>query len=78
MAFYEQQRYELSHAMRKLRSTLRVVFYMGMARTFGEYAYSAQDVSGQYGYVPYAVYRWRGKVWAVPTDSFNMENHNGL
>lgn len=47
---------------RKAASTVKILFCLGMARTFGEYHHSIWD-----GRVNYAVYRWRGRTWAIPT-----------
>lgn len=50
------------HATRKAFSTIRILFNLGMARTFGHYRHSVWN-----GQFDYAVYEWRGKEWAIPT-----------
>ena len=50
------------HTLRKLRSTLRIVCTLFLARTFGQYRHS---VGG--GDFDYAIYIWRGEEWAIPT-----------
>lgn len=49
--------------LRKLIKTLRMCYCMAMAQTFGEYQHSV----GGYASPDYAVYKWRGKTWAIPT-----------
>lgn len=51
------------HALRKLRSTLRIAATLVMARTFGRYEVSVGDYDG----LTYAIYHWRGRRWAFPT-----------
>ncbi len=51
------------HALRKLRSTIRIIATLAMARTFGKYVHS----TGGHGFPDCAVYQWRGKVWSIPT-----------
>ena len=59
---------EWQHAGRKLLSTLRILFTLGMARTFGHYRHSEWN-----GELDYAIYEWRGKMWAIPTGPFDDE-----
>lgn len=49
--------------MTKLRSTIRILWCLLMARTFGDYQYSEDGPNS----APYAIYEWRGEYWAVPT-----------
>lgn len=46
----------------KFFSTVKILFTLGMARTFGEYEHSAWN-----GEFDYARYRWLGKSYAFPT-----------
>lgn len=55
--------YEFKHGARKFISTIRILFNLGMARTFGRYEYSTGNPDG----FDYARYVWRGKSWAIPT-----------
>lgn len=57
-------RIELIHAVKKLPSTLRMLFCLGMARTFGSYKHTIWN-----GEFDYAVYEWRGERWAFPTEA---------
>lgn len=50
------------HSLRKLRSTLRICAALFLARTFGDYRHTIWN-----GDFEYAVYNWRGDMWAVPT-----------
>ena len=54
---------EMKHFVRKLWSTVRITTNLAMARTFGEYAHSVRGAVD----FEYAVYRWRGQEWAIPT-----------
>lgn len=54
--------WEVAHFLSKLSGTMRIVATLFMARTFGKYVHSI----GGYDF-EYAVYRWRGKTWAIPT-----------
>lgn len=54
--------YLAQHFARKSCGTLRILFCLGMARTFGHYEYSAYADG-----INYARYRWRGKTWIIPT-----------
>lgn len=47
--------------LKKLANTLRILFVLGMARTFGDYIHSAWN-----GECDVAVYRWHGKEWTFP------------
>jgi hypothetical protein len=47
---------------KKFCHTLRILFCLGMARTFGRYEYS-----GWNGEIDYAQYQWRGRSWLIPT-----------
>lgn len=49
--------------MSKLLSTIHICYILFMARTFGEYIHSV----GGWRVAPHAVYKWRGKLWEVPT-----------
>lgn len=49
--------------MKKLLNTLRILFTLMLARTFGTYEHTVWD-----GKMSYARYQWRGKVWAFPTE----------
>lgn len=53
---------DAKHFFRKLRSTVRIVSTLFLARTFGKYRHSVSDEC-----LDYAVYVWRGKEWAIPT-----------
>lgn len=53
---------ERKRLTRKLVSTARILFALGMARTFGEYVHSVYD-----GELDCAVYKWRGRSWVIPT-----------
>lgn len=64
-------RAEWKHSARKLRSTIRILFTLGMARTFGEYVHSVYSDG-----FDYAVYRWRGRCWAVPTTAISKLEEN--
>jgi len=55
--------WKVRHFFRKLRSTLCIATTLVLARTFGKYEVSIGD-----GGLCYAKYRWRGKVWAFPTE----------
>lgn len=48
----------------RLRKTVRMLFILGMARTFGRYRHNVWN-----GEFDYAVYTWRGKDWAFPLAS---------
>lgn len=48
--------------LRKLARTTRTLTTLFMARMFGDYVHS---VGGDR--FEYAVYRWRGETWAIPT-----------
>ena len=47
--------------MIKLYHTLQIVFILARARTFGKYRHS-----GSSGNFEYALYEWRGNLWAFP------------
>lgn len=53
----------MTHRLIKFRNTLRIAGTLILARTFGRYRHS---VAG-FGVPDYAVYEWRGKLWAFPT-----------
>ena len=53
---------EWQHARRKLWSTVKIVTNLAAARTFGVYVHTVWN-----GQFDYAVYLWRGKMWAIPT-----------
>ena len=53
---------ESAHTAIKLSSTIKIMFSLGMARTFGVYVHTVWN-----GQFDYAVYLWRGKMWAIPT-----------
>lgn len=55
--------------MQKLISTFRILFALGMARTFGTYVHDCWN-----GEFDYAVYDWRGKRFAFPKSA--MEDIN--
>lgn len=57
----------MKHFLRKLGSTMSILFNLGMARTFGEYVHTAHGLAGEFDY---ARYRWRGQEWAIPTTAF--------
>ncbi len=59
---------ETAHSLRKAFSTAKILFCLGMARTFGVYVHTVWN-----GQFDYAVYRWRGKTWAIPTAT--IEDH---
>lgn len=61
------------HELRKLRGTLRMVFILALARTFGRYevSYHVDDN------LNYAVYRWRGDRWAFPVGPLKKERELG-
>lgn len=61
------------HFLRKLRSTLSILYHLGMARTFGTYDYSSAFEEHP-GYLDFARYEWRGKVWIIPTGA--VEAHD--
>jgi len=48
---------------RKFLGTLRILFFLGMARTFGRYVVS--EWSCEHG--DCARYVWRGQTWLIPT-----------
>jgi hypothetical protein len=48
--------------MTKVLSTARICATLFMARTFGRYMFS-----GWNGDCDFAVYRWRGENWMIPT-----------
>jgi hypothetical protein len=50
--------------LKKFFSTLHIVSCLLMARTFGKYRHSIGDA----GQPNFAVYRWNGKDWWVPTE----------
>jgi hypothetical protein len=54
-------RNKMQHHLRKLRSTLKILFTLFCARTFGTYEIS------HFSDFEYAEYRWKGKHWAFPT-----------
>lgn len=58
----------MKHFLRKLRSTARILFNLGMARTFGEYVHTAHGLEGEFDY---ARYRWRDQEWAIPVTPFH-------
>lgn len=47
--------------IKKLWSTLRILFCLGMARTFGQYQHS-----GWNGEFEFAKYQWCGRYWVIP------------
>lgn len=53
----------MKHGLKKAVSTARILFNLGMARTFGHYEYSGHTEDG----VDYARYRWRRQSWIIPT-----------
>lgn len=53
--------------MKKLFSTVRILYCLFMARTFGRYLHS---VSGP-NQPNCAVYEWRGRRWWVPTEALD-------
>lgn len=56
----------MRHALKKFWSTLRICARVIMARTFGEFIYSAWK-----GEIAYVLYRWRGHEYflqALPED----------
>jgi hypothetical protein len=55
--------------MRKLFSTLRIVYCLFMARTFGQYHHSI----GGPNQPDFAVYNWREQDWWVPTGSTEQD-----
>jgi hypothetical protein len=59
---------ESRHFVRKLCRTLRLVATMTLARTFGRYVHSVWD-----GRMDYAVYQWRGRLWAIPTSPLSVD-----
>lgn len=61
---------EVSHFLRKLASTTRIVTTLFMARTFGKYVHTIGGCD-----FDYAVYRWRGKTWAVPTTTLEDDDY---
>lgn len=54
---------EWSHWLKKLRKTLNILSCLFLARMFGEYIHSV----GGHDTADYAVYRWSGKTWMIPT-----------
>ncbi len=68
MAELSQVWWERKHTLRKMASTIKILFCLGMARTFGEYRHSVWDER-----VDYAIYRWRGRLWAIPTKPMDIE-----
>lgn len=60
-----RERYQLA---RKLVSTIKILFNLGMARTFGKYRHTIWN-----GEFDYAVYEWRGKEWAFVTTPISIE-----
>jgi len=46
----------------KFFKTLKILYCLGMARTFGKYVNSGWD-----GTINYARYEWRGREWIIPT-----------
>ena len=59
----------MGRRIRKLGSTLSIVFNLGMARTFGRYRRS-----GWNGEFDYALYEWRGRLWTIPTSHHGPRN----
>lgn len=59
--------------LRKLIGTLRIIYLLGMARTFGKYEHTIW--SGQFSY---AKYHWRGETWAIPTGSIEDDNRRRI
>ena len=53
------------HFLHKLRSTLTIAVTLILARTFGTYLWSEHSYE-----LSYALYEWRGEVWAFPTEPF--------
>jgi hypothetical protein len=51
--------------MKKALATIRILSCLFMARMFGTYRHSV----GGHDIAPYAVYRWRGRWWHIPTGS---------
>lgn len=58
----------MGHFLCKLGSTVRILYCLAMARTFGEYHYSSWTDG-----INYARYSWRGKDWIVPTSAVEEE-----
>lgn len=54
--------------MTKLLSTLRIAATLTLARTFGDYQHSGWN--GEY---EYSTYRWRGRLWVIPTSPVDEE-----
>lgn len=54
--------------MRKLLSTFKILYCLGMARTFGEYTHSGWD-----GQIHFTRYYWRNKYWIIPTSAIGDE-----
>lgn len=52
----------MTHFLHKLASTLRITGKLALARMFGRYEHSVHAAG-----LDYAVYHWRGEVWAFPT-----------
>lgn len=60
--------YEFRHFLRKLWKTTNLVATLFMARTFGKYEISVWDNG-----LSYAKYRWRGRLYAIPTEPIDEE-----
>lgn len=52
----------------KFLRTLRILWCLGCARTFGEYVHSGWD-----GFTHSARYKWRGREWIIPTSPVEGE-----
>lgn len=48
--------------MPKVLRTIKMLYCLFMARTFGQYRHSGWD-----GTIEYARYTWRGQDWIIPT-----------
>lgn len=55
--------------MRKVLSTLKILYTLGMARTFGVYVHSGWN--GEHDYVRYLR---NGEVWDMPTSPNDLED----
>jgi hypothetical protein len=59
------------HFIVKLFKTFKILYYLGMARTFGNYVHSGWD-----GETEYARYYWRGREWIIPTGPIGKAHRN--
>lgn len=53
---------------RKLARTARLLSTLFMARMFGDYVHTVGGLDFEY-----AVYRWRGDTWAIPTSPMECD-----